>query len=169
MHHSLLAACFAAGVVNSRHAVSCNPVLAAIGFNVETVTYKNIKFQARPRRSWLRLAATLLALAYVCVYTPTRLFPCGLSQTYCAGVGPGRADEHPAVLAVLLPQHAGHHLRGRQQRHRAHRHLRRGVPRHPGRGGAQGRAHPRVRQQTGAAPPSAESLVILVYSVSCSC
>jgi hypothetical protein len=28
------------------------------------------------------------------------------------GVGPGWTDVHPTVLAVLLPQHAGHHLRG---------------------------------------------------------
>ena len=47
---------------------------------------------------------------------------------------------------------AGHHLCGGQQRHGAHWHVCRGVPRHPGRGGVAGRPHPRLRQQAGALP-----------------
>lgn len=41
---------------------------------------------------------------------------CGLQEHQLYGVGRGRPGQDPSPVAALLPKHAGHHLRGGQQR-----------------------------------------------------
>lgn len=67
------------------------------------------------------------------------------------GVGLGRPDQHPALLAVLLPQYGRYHLRGRLGRRRPPQHRQAGAARHAGGGGAQGLHPARIRQQAGPA------------------
>ena len=61
--------------------------IPTIGFNVETVTYKNIKFQV-----WYLLL---------------------LANTHTARQGSRWTDEHSAILALLLCKHGRDHLRRR--------------------------------------------------------
>ena len=68
--------------------------IPTIGFNVETVKYKNISFQGTCPP--LPLPVSALSVA--------------------SSVGPGRPDEHTPLLALLLRQHGCCHLRRGQQR-----------------------------------------------------
>ncbi|KAJ8526158.1 hypothetical protein ON010_g15021 [Phytophthora cinnamomi] len=65
------------------------------------------------------------------------------------GLGPGRPDEHPALLAVLLPQHGRHHLRRGLGRRRPSQHRQAGAARHARGGRAEGLDPARVCQQAG--------------------
>ena len=89
--------------------------IPTIGFNVETLQYKNIKFQARaaPRRAGGE-APRPHGAERPPARARTRFLPRRRARAL-AGVGPRRADEHPAVLAVLLPEHQRRHLRRRQR------------------------------------------------------
>lgn len=73
--------------------------IPTIGFNVESVSYKNLNFNV-----WVSNSQA--------VADKTRLF----ADT---SLGSGRPDEYPPVLAVLLRQHSSRHLRRRLDRHRA--------------------------------------------------
>lgn len=81
------------------------PCLTAIGFNVETVTYKNIKFQVREQCCAAAVANSALAMV-PSQAPPVHHLSAGLARS-SVGLGPWRTDEHPALLALLLPQHTG--------------------------------------------------------------
>ena len=78
----------------------------------------------------------------------TTTSPFASSRT-TAGVGPGWPDQHPALLAVLLPQHGRHHLRGGQRGRGAACHRQAGAVCNAGRRGTPGLHSPRLCQQAG--------------------
>lgn len=82
------------------------PPPPSVGFNVETVEYKNISFTV-----WDVGGASVVRPAAYEVQRPHRVSPPSLCRT--------RQD--PAAVAPLLPEHAGCHLRGRLERPGAYR------------------------------------------------
>ena len=72
-------------------------------FNVETLQYKNIKFQVGVVIGHL-VQSVCPSLFHEHVHTSLSLSPsvC-LCVSVCAGVGFGRTDQHSAILALLLP------------------------------------------------------------------
>lgn len=93
-----------------------------IGFNVETLQYKNIKFQVRLFMPAVAARCGEQRWARKTGFLNTRLHPVGLAQhaavvgcmnVTSAGLGSWRPIEHSAVLEVLLPQHGCCGVRGR--------------------------------------------------------
>lgn len=85
--------------------------IPTIGFNVESVTYKNLNFNV-----WVCAPSTLP------LYLPS--LPNPLSSPYppypktFLSTGSRRPNLHPPLLALLLRQHRSRNLRHRQHRHR---------------------------------------------------
>ena len=85
--------------------------IPTIGFNVETVEYKNIKFTC------------VFCCAPLSSASPS---PHG-AHTHTQRVGRRWPGQDPPPLAPLLPEHAGPHFRRGQQRSRAYRRGARGA------------------------------------------
>lgn len=75
--------------------------IPTIGFNVESVTYKNLNFNV-----WVCFLHLFLAL------TPAFL-------THSIRLGPGWSNLHTTLLAMLLRKHSGSHIRYRLHGYRA--------------------------------------------------
>ena len=115
-------------------------------------------WKLKPLRRALFFFSPLAKLAHA--IAPMIFFPCSdwlqrgdgsVQEHQVPGLGSWRADVDPSVLAVLLPEHAGDHLRGGFDGRGAVGDDQGGVPHHPRRGRTQGRHGARLCKQ--ARPP----------------
>ena len=56
---------------------------------------------------WLIVYSDMMTQGYVCCSHWLQCRDSVLQEHQVPGLGPGGADQHPAILAVLLPKHPG--------------------------------------------------------------
>ena len=102
--------------------------IPTIGFNVEVLQYKNIKFQESIFNVCICLSVCLYVCMYVCMYVALSLYIYIYIYIYILsmylvfkGMGSWWPDEHPTLLALLLSQYWRYYFRGWFVRWRAFR------------------------------------------------
>lgn len=100
--------------------------IPTIGFNVETVEYKNIKFQVSP------LSFPFFGLSVVYALLFRQILEDEL--TLLSGMGSRRTNINTALLALLLRQYTSRHLRSGFSRPRSIAYLESGIVKHVSRG-----------------------------------